>query len=275
MDVINLVVKEALRRGYSLKTIKAYSQCLRQFFRICLKDPKSVTKNDVKSYISRLVEKGASGNTINVHLNAIKFLMENILSKKLLVNVRYSKTPKTLPVVLTKEEVQRLISVIKNPKHKLAVSLLYSSGLRLSELVHLRRADLELDKNIGWVRRGKGNKDRIFIIAKRLKGEIKQYVKENCPGTQSWVFQGYKGRHFSQKAVQEIVKNAAKEAKIYKNVHPHILRHSFATHLIENGYDVASVQFLLGHNNVQTTMKYVHMSSPKMVNVKSPFDSLE
>jgi len=275
MDVINLVVKEALRRGYSLKTIKAYSQCLRQFFRICLKDPKSITKNDIKFYIDGLVEKRASGNTINVHLNAIKFLMEDILGKKLLVSVRYSKTPKTLPVVLTKDEVQRLISVIENPKHCLAVKLLYSSGLRLSELVHLKKGDLELDKGLGWVRNGKGGKDRLFLIAEKLKEELRHHVEKHCLQSDSWIFEGRKGRHLSQKSVQEIVKNSAKRAGILKNVHPHTLRHSFATHLIENGCDLASVQFLLGHNSTQTTMIYVHMCPLKIVNARSPYDSLD
>lgn len=275
MDVINLVVKEALRRGYSLKTIRTYVQCLKQFFRTCFKDPKSITKKDVKSYVDRLVERGAPGNTINVHLNAIKFLMEDILGKKVLLNVKYSKIPKKLPTVLTKEEIQKLIKAAENPKHSLILKLMYSSGLRLSELVHLKKEDLELDKGLGWVRNGKGGKDRLFLIADKLKDELRQHVEKYCPQSDSWVFQGCKGRHFSQRSVQEIVNNAAKRAGIHKNVHPHTLRHSFATHLIENGYDIASVQFLLGHDSTQTTMKYIHMSSPKMVDVKSPFDSLE
>jgi site-specific recombinase XerD len=274
MDFINLVVKEALRRGYSLKTIRTYVQCLKQFFRVCLKDPKSVTKNDITSYTDRLVERGATGNTINVHLNAIKFLMEDILGRKVLLNIRYSKTPKRLPTVLTKEEVQKLIRAAENPKHSLILKLMYSSGLRLSELVHLKKEDLELEKNIGWVRKGKGGKDRLFIIAEKLKKELEQHIMINCPSQDSWVFIGCKERYLSQKSVQEIVKKAAKKAGISKNVHPHTLRHSFATHLIEDGYDIASVQFLLGHNSIQTTMVYVHTGSPKMISVKSPYDGL-
>jgi len=275
MDFINLVVKEALRRGYSLKTIQTYVQCLKQFFRICLKDPKSVTKNDIKSYIDRLVERGAPGNTINVHLNAIKFLMEEILSKKVLLKTKYSKIPKRLPTVLTKEEVQKLIHATENQKHSLILKLMYSSGLRLSELVHLKKEDLELERGLGWVRNGKGGKDRLFIIAEKLKKELEQHITTNCHSQDSWLFIGCKERHLSQKSVQEIVKKSAKKAGISKNVHPHTLRHSFATHLIEDGYDLAQVQFLLGHNSAQTTMIYVHMGSPKMINVRSPLDSLQ
>lgn len=274
MDVIHLVVKEALRRGYSRKTIETYVACLKQFLKSSQKDPKSITKKDIKEYLNCLVEKQASGNTINVHLNAIKFLMEDILGRKVLLNIRYSKTPKRLPTVLTKEEVQKLINAIENPKHSLILKLMYSSGLRLSELVHLKKEDLELEKNIGWVRNGKGGKDRLFIIAEKLKKELEQHIITHCPSQDSYIFIGVKGRHLSQKSVQEIAKKAAKRAGISKNVHPHTLRHSFATHLIEDGYDLAQVQLLLGHNSAQTTMIYVHMGSPKMINVRSPLDGL-
>lgn len=275
MDVVQLMIKESLRRGYSSKTIKTYIHCIKQFQKKCQKEPKKITKNDVRLYIDSLIEKDASGSTINVHLNAIKFLLEEILRKKILLDIRYSKIPKRLPSVLTKEEVQRLIKAVENQRHKLIVKLLYSSGLRLSELVHLRKENIELDKNLGLARRCKGRKDRLFLIAERLRDELKQYIKKNCLEPESWLFKGRKGRHLSQQAVQEIVKRAAKKAGIPKNVHPHTLRHSFATHLIEDGYDVASVQFLLGHNSSETTMKYVHMSSPKMVSVRSPYDSLK
>ena len=275
MDFINLVTKEALRRGYSLKTIRAYVQCVRQFFRTCHKDPKSVTKKDIKSYIDILISRRASGNTINVHINALKFLLEDILGKKVLLRIRHPKTPKRLPVVLTKQEIIKLLDSVENPKHALVLKLMYSSGLRLSELVHLKRKDLELEKNLGWVRGGKGGKDRVFIIAEKIKGGLRQHIESNCDSPDSWIFKGNKGRHLSQRSVQEIIRSAARKAGIFKNVHPHTLRHSFATHLIEDGYDLASVQFLLGHTSIQTTMIYVHMSSPKMINVKSPLDSLQ
>lgn len=274
MDAIHLMVKEALRRGYSRKTIKTYAYCIKDFLNKSQKNTKNITKKDIRDYLDKLIEKNSSGNTINVHLNAIKFLMEEILRKKVMVHIRYSKAPKKLPTVLTREEVQNLLNAIQNPKHRLIAQLLYSSGLRVSELVHLKKEDLELDKGVGWVRNGKGGKDRLFIIAEKLKEDIKKHAEENCPELTSWLFQGVKGRHLSQKTVQEIIKSAAKKAGITKNVHPHTLRHSFATHLIENGCDLASVQFLLGHNSAQTTMVYVHMCPPKLVSVKSPYDSL-
>lgn len=274
MYIPDLIRKEGLRRGLSSKTIKTYNHCVRRFFSKCPNDPKEVKKHDVKDFLDKLIEKGAGGNTINVYLNALKFFYGQVLNRKLMVCIRYSKTPKTLPTVLTKEEVTKLISAIENPKHSLMVKLIYSAGLRVSELVHLKAKDLELDKNHGWVRKGKGNKDRLFIIAKSIKYELLDCIEKENLSYDSWLFKGQKRGHLTVKTVQCIIKKAAKEAKIKKNVHPHTLRHSFATHLVENGYDILSIQSLLGHANAETTMVYVHTASPKMIAVQSPLDSL-
>ena len=275
MDVIYLMRKEMTRRRYSLMTIKSYLYCVNKFLIFSKKEIGEITKHDAMNYLNKLSEKGVSGSTLNVFLQSIKFMMEEILHKRrTFYNIRYSKTPKRLPEVLTQKEVSALLNSIKNNKHKLAIKLMYSAGLRVSELVHLKISDLELDKNIGWVRRGKGNKDRLFIVAKSINMEIKDYIKSNNLNDDFWLFNGYKGNHLSQKSVHMIVKRAAKKAGIKKKVHPHTLRHSFSTHLIENGYDVASVQSLLGHKNPETTMIYLHIASPKMINVKSPLDSL-
>src|SRR3989344_1886937 len=154
MDVQYLMKREMLRRRYSIKTIQSYSKCLDKFFQYHRdKNPRKITKKDVKDFIDiKLVDKNKSGNTINLYFNAIKFFMENILNKRLFYNIKYSKTPIKLPVVLTKEEIKKLIDVIENKKHKLIVKLMYSSGLRVSELVNLRVEDFQFDKNYGFVR---------------------------------------------------------------------------------------------------------------------------
>ena len=275
MYIPELIRKEGLRRGLSHKTIKTYNHCVRKFFSKCPKQPNEVKKADVKDFLDNLIDKGAGGNTINVYLNAIKFFYGQVLNRKLVLYIKYSKTPKSLPTVLTKEEVLSLIGAIDNPKHRLMAELIYSAGLRVSELVHLKAKDLELDKNYGWVRKGKGNKDRLFIIANNLKNNLLVHISKNCYNRDSYVFSGQKQGHISVMTIQKIIKKAAKKAGILKNVHPHTLRHSFATHLIENNYDVFSLQSLLGHNSPQTTMAYVHTASQNMINVKSPFDSLE
>ena len=272
MDIIELMKKEGFRRKLSVNTIKAYCFCVRRFLAFCNKEPKKVTKKDIREYVGYLAGKGKSGNTLNVYLNAVKFMTEQLLFKNWRLNIKYSKVPNELPAVLTKDVVSRLIDSIENAKHKLMVSLMYSAGLRLSELVHLKVKDFDLTNNYGWVRHGKGNKDRLFILSERLKEEILRVIKNRH--YDSYLFIGNNKRHISKESIYIIVKKAAKKANIIKNVHPHTLRHSFATHLIENNCNVCSLQSLLGHNSTQTTMAYVHIASPNMINVKSPFDSL-
>ena len=239
IDIPELITKECLRRGRSIKTIIAYKQCVKQFFRQCSKDPKRINKGDIRDYLDSLVEKGAAGNTINVHLNALKFFYNEVLHKRLMVRIRFSKTPKSLPIFLTKEETKKIIDAINNPKHKLMIKLMYSAGLRVSELVNLKAENFEFSNNYGWVRKGKGNKDRLFIIADDLKKELELHISRECKSNHSWLFEGWKGMHISVRSAQEILKKAAKKSGINKNVHTHTLRHSFATHLLENGYDVA------------------------------------
>lgn len=266
--------KEMRRRGFSPMTIRAYLFYIRRFLRECGKEPRKITKKDVKDYLDSLVENGRAGSTLNVHLSSIRFLIEEVMHRNMYLRLKFSKRPKALPTVLTKEETKGLIDAIENPKHKLMIQLMYSAGLRLSELVNLKVKDFEFGYNFGWVRKGKGNKDRAFIIAEKLKKEIQEHISRNGLGYASWLFGGNKGYHAHQRTVQEIVKNAAKRAKMAKSVHPHTLRHSFATHLVENGCSLISLQSLLGHNSLETTHVYVHTASPMMLAVKSPFDSL-
>jgi len=272
MDSIYLMQKEMLRRGYSQRTIITYTQCIRQFMRYNREDIRKATKLDIKNYIDKHVEKKNSGSTLNVNINAIKFLMEEILNKKITLKIRYSKTPKTMPIFLTKDEVKQLFNAINNEKHKLILELIYSAGLRVSEVINLKNCDFEFERMIGWVRNGKGNKDRPFIIAKCLKEKLENYIRNNCEFTNSFLFSGRNSTKLSVRSIQEIVKKAANKAGIKKNVHPHTLRHSYATHLIENGYDVATVQPLMGHNSAETTLGYVHMANPKLIKVISPYD---
>jgi site-specific recombinase XerD len=190
-----------------------------------------------------------------------------------MINILYSKIPKALPIVLTKEEIVALINSISNAKHKLMVKLMYSAGLRVSELVHLKAENLEIENGYGWVRHGTGNKDRMFIIANSIKEELPLHISRECVSQDSYIFRGFRG-HITTSTVRAVIKNAVKNAKIAKHAHPHTLRHSFSTHLIENGSSVAEVQSLLGHSSAETTMVYLHMASPTMIGTKSPIDSL-
>lgn len=266
---LDMVRKEGLRRGYSIKTIKTYIQCLQQFFKYDQKDIKEITKYDVRNYLYKLQDKGKTGSTLNVHLSALKFLYSEVLNKRLLVNIKYSKIPKRIPRSLTKDEIKSLLGQITNSKHKLMISLLYSAGLRISELLNLRVEDLNIKESYGWVRQGKGNKDRQFIIADSLRCDLGQFIRDK----DGFIFTNIESRPLTSSTVREILKTAAKKAKL-SPVHPHSLRHSFATHLIENGYSVMEVQPLLGHSRLETTMIYTHLATPTLTRVKSPFDAL-
>lgn len=269
-----LIRKEALRQGLRVNTIQTYCHCVKKFFRTCQKEPYTITKKDIQDHLVRLLERNAPGSTVNVYLNALKFFYEEVLHRRLTVNIKFSKTRKRLPDYLTKEELVAIFSAIKNQKHRLMIRFLYSSGLRVSEFCHLRVRDLQLDSNFGWVRDGKGGKDRPFIIAQSIKSELRQWIENNKLTANSWLFPSYQGKPYSDSSIREILWSARKKAEIMKRVHPPLLRHSFATHFIINGYSPLELQPLLGHSRLDTTMVYVHTAAQHLLKVQSPLDSL-
>lgn len=274
MDVLYLIEQETKRRGYSPRTTQTYCCCVARFMKWARKEPRKVTRNDIQEYVDVLISKTASGSTINVYVNALKFLMEEILGKRIFLRIRCSKVPKRLPVVLSKEEIKRLIDAIENPMNKLMIEVMYSAGLRVSEVSKLKAEDIDFERDLGWVRRGKGGKDRMFIIAQKIKERLKSHIDANCRTQEDYIFPGRKGRHSHARTFQEIIRKAVKKADIKKDTHCHTLRHSFATHLIENGNDLITVQHLLGHSDIDTTMVYVHVAKPRIVNVRSPYDEM-
>jgi len=258
-DIYESIKKECFRRRLSDKTAIAYTFWNRKFFRFCSKDYKSITKKDVKNYITYLSEKNLSASTLNLALNSIRFMLFSVMHKRWHLDMKYSKKPKKLPGVLVKEEVLVLIDAIDNPKHKLIAELMYSAGLRVSEVVNLRVRNLDIENSFGWVRHGKGDKDRIFIIAEKLKNKLAELT--DSKGHDSYLFRGRRG-HLTTQSVYQFIKKAAKKAKLKKNVHPHTLRHSFGTHIVENEYSLQALQGLLGHSRIDTTKIYVHTAKP-------------
>lgn len=218
-------------RAFSPRTVQSYLFYNKKFLEFVKKNPEKTTEDDVKNYIAYLMERKISPKSIILIKASLKFFYDEVL-KKNIVNIKSPKVSQKLPVVLTKEEVKGLIDSIENEKHRLIVSLLYSSGLRLSELVNLKVGDIELEEKIGWVRSGKGAKDRLFILPNSLVEDLKKHVhgkKET-----DYVFSGRKDQ-MTPRNVQKIVSYATKKAGINKPVHVHTLRHSFATHLLESG----------------------------------------
>jgi site-specific recombinase XerD len=275
MDFGEAIRKEGERRRFSPRTIEAYQTCLDMFFRQTDKSPNQITKKDVREFLDNLMEKGKAGGTIHVYLNALKFYFEECLGRNFKLDIRYSKRPEKLPEVLTKEEVLQILESIKNQKHKLMISLLYGAGLRVSELFNLRVKEINFENKYGFVRQGKGNKDRIFILPESILLQIKELTSFEKLENEDFLFLTNRKERYSARTIAEIIKKACQTVGIRRRIHPHTMRHSFATHLIQNGNSVNEVQSLLGHKSPETNMVYVHLASPKMLNIKSPLDSLD
>ena len=257
-------------RGFSSKTVQSYLYYNKQFLAHINKEAGLIDENDVKSYLAWLIsDKKASPSTIALAKAALKYYYDEILHKGI-VNLKTPKIAKKLPVVLTKEEVKGLIEHAGSNKSSIILKMLYSSGIRVSELVSLKTTDLELDKRTAWVRKGKGSKDRLIILSDAVAKDLLKYLKEHPCGV---LFFGKKGA-LTTRNIQKIVQGAAKRAGINKKVTPHTLRHSFATHLLENGTDIRLIQELLGHSNLQTTQIYTHVSDGEKRKIKSPLDNL-
>jgi site-specific recombinase XerD len=274
MELDEKIKRECIRRGFTDRTIETYISCINKFLRFCGKDARYVSKQDALDFLNYLSEKGLSGNSMNVYHMALRFLLEEVLRKNIHLNIKYSKRPSKLPIVLTKDETRKLIEAIKNQKHRLIIELIYSAGLRVSELTNMRVCDLRIDKNYGFVRQGKGRKDRIFIIADCLKDKLRNLIAEEKLDDENNLFLTNKRERYSARTLAEIIKTACKNSGINKKVHCHTLRHSFATHLIENSCSLSEVQSLLGHKSPETTMIYVHLAAPNMIKVRSPLESL-
>ncbi|MBI2667340.1 tyrosine-type recombinase/integrase [Candidatus Woesearchaeota archaeon] len=258
-------------RGFSERTIEAYTLHNKKFIEYIKKSPEKVNEEDIKSYIGFLISNKNSPRSLALKKAALKFLYDEVL-KKNIVNFKTPKIPKNIPSVMTMEEVKKLINSAGSYKTKMIIKFLYSSGLRLSELRGLKINDLELKDKMGWVRRGKGSKDRMFILSDSIVKELNDYLK-TLDKNEVYLFPGRNGV-LSSRNIQKIVENAAKKAGIKKKVTPHKLRHSFATHLLESGVDIRYIQSLLGHASIATTEIYTHVSKEKIKAIKNPLDML-
>lgn len=250
-------------------TVRNYVEFNKQLFKHSNKQPEDIQQQDIKNFLADKMNDRASSSTI-VFLASIKFAYSALLGKDPTTGIKRPKSEKKIPQVLTKEEVIRLIEFSSTIKSRLILQLLYSSGLRVSELVNLKKQDIDFNENIGWVRSGKGKKDRMFILAKKLSNKLKKYSEKHP----DWNYLFSEKNALTTRNIQKIVQKAAAKANINKDVHPHTLRHSYATHLLENGTDIRKIQVLLGHASISTTEIYAHVSSTELKKISSPFDSL-
>jgi len=255
-------------KGFSNQTIKAYNYNVKRFLYFIDKSRLNLNNYAVKSYLLTL---NLSVNSMRLQYASLRFFFSEILKKPFTTEeVPIKKKEKTLPKLLSKEQIKKLLETTNNIKHILIIKLLYSSGLRLSELLNLKRKDIDFEKNILYVRKGKGKKDRITLISENLRLDLLKYYSNNIFKTE-YILEGRKGK-YTQKSVQKVLNVLGK--KIGLNIHPHMLRHSFATHLLDSGTDIRHIQKLLGHSDISTTEIYTHVSNKDISNIKSPLDNL-
>lgn len=265
---------EQLRlRRYSRSTIKAYLTHFNLFLAyIGHRPPQEITQEEIKGYLLYLVnEKDASGTYQNQAINAIKFYYEKVLNRpRAVYQLPRAKGGRKLPSVLSPEEVVRLIGSITNPKHRTMIALIYSAGLRLSELLNLTPSDIDSKRNMILVRSGKGRKDRMTLLSETALAMLRDYYRAYQP--KKWLFEGSDGGKYHARSVQNVFHKAKERAGIAKPATVHTLRHSFATHLLEQGTDLRYIQTLLGHSSSKTTEIYTHVSNQAIGKIKSPLD---
>ena len=265
----------ALKR-YSQNTVKTYSSCFLKFMLFFKKHQlETIGKEEINRFLLHLIKKeNISVSTQNQYINAIKFYYEKVLKKeKIVFKIERPKKSKSLPKVISKNLVIRLIDCIKNLKHRAIICLIYSSGLRIGEVLSLRLKDIHSKRGMISVIGGKGKKDRISILSPKVLALLIDYVTVYRPST--YLFEGSKNEKYSSTSVNKIIKRASKKAGISRKVSAQVLRHSFATHLLEQGTDIRYIQELLGHSSSKTTEIYTHVTKKGFENLKSPFDSLK
>lgn len=264
--------RELRIRNYSQRTIESYVYYNEELLRFCNKDPREVTTDDIKDYLDFL-GKGRSTSTVSVAYNALHFYYKEIWHRSFFVNMHQPRKAKYLPVVLSKEEVKRMIELTKNPKHNCIISLLYGTGVRVSELTHIKMRDIDLDRKMLRVFQGKGKKDRFVMLPAKLLSILTVQARLKQAG--DFLFTNGRDGRLTEATIQKVVSQSAERAGIKKNVSPHTLRHSFATHLLENGTDIRYIQELLGHAKLQTTQIYTHVARNDLGRLKSPLDTCD
>ena len=265
------------QKRYSPSTIKTYRAYFSDFMEYHKgRNIDRLKVADINKYILYLVnEKKISVSQQNMRINAIKFYYEQVKGgqRQYYGGITRAKEYKSLPEVLSRNEVSRILSCLSNPKHRCMISLIYSAGLRRSELLNLTPKDIISERMLVRIM-GKGRKCRYSLLSEKLLKDLREYFKEYRP--QKWLFEGEKpGEQYSASALVKVLKEAASRAGIKHRVHAHMLSHSFATHLLEQGTDLRTIQELLGHNDIKTTSIYLHVTSAHKSSIPNPLDTFK
>jgi site-specific recombinase XerD len=262
-------------RDYAASTQRLYIQRVAHMARHFNRSPDTLDSEEVRNYLLDLRDQGVSRSRFVQSISALRFLYRVTLDRPEMVpSLPYPRRKKRDPVVLSPEEVGRLLKALANVKHRAAVMALYGGGLRISEALALQVHDIDSDRMVINVRHGKGGKDRQVALSVVLLETLREYCRAYRP--RSWLFGGDKpGQPLTTRTIQRVVTEAGKRAGITKRVTPHVLRHSYATHLLEAGTDLRVIQTLLGHRSLKTTALYTHVATHRLRAVRSPLDALE
>jgi len=252
--------------NFSKKTIKSYLYYVGNY--LSFADKKGLNENSVKDFMQFEIKR-RNPSTVSSELSAIKFFFEKVLNQK--INLNHPKRNKTIPDILTIDEIKRLIENAQNPKHRLMIKLLYGCGFRVSEIIDLKKEDINFSEELIHIKIAKGRKDRFVKIPVSILEELKNFESFS----KKYLFESSRGGKLTTATIQAILKNSARKADIKKRVYPHLLRHSFATHLLEQGTDLRIIQKLLGHSDIKTTQIYTQISQASIKNISSPLDNIE
>lgn len=270
--------QQLILKSYSASTIKTYKNEFIQFLQAIKNKPaKAFTVQRLKDYLQYcFVTLKLSENTLHSRINALKFYYEQVLGKeKFFWEIPRPKKPLQLPKLLNQTELKNLFNALSNKKHKAMLFTAYSAGLRVSEVVKLKMADIDGKRMQIFIETAKGKKDRYVNLSPVLRDILRKYLVEYTPRPAVYLFESERTKSaYPVRTVQQIFANAKRKARISKDVGIHSLRRSFATHLLDKGTDIKYIKDLLGHFNIKTTERYLHVSNRQLVNIVSPLDDL-
>ena len=249
-------------KGYSRRTQETYLYYNKNFLKLANKSPRDINQEDVKLYLDYLaLNCNSSSSTLNLAYSALKSYYSGTYKRKFFVDLPRSKKAKKLPVVLSRDEIGKMIAHTTNPKHRTMVEILYACGLRVSELVNIKIKDIDIDRKMLHIREAKGGKDRYVPLPKKLQSVIKAQQSLKEPG--EYLFTSRQRSKMATMSISKVVAQAARRVGIIKSVSPHTLRHSFATHMLENGVNLRYIQSMLGHARLETTQIYTKVAVNK------------
>jgi integrase/recombinase XerD len=266
--------REMSLRGFAKRTQKAYLGWMVRLVRQTRIAADELQEPQVRAYLGGLSERGLSPSTLNQAIGAVRFFFNDVLHREWPLSIDYQRAPQRLPITLSRDEVGRLLAAVPVLRNQAAMEVAYSAGLRLNEVLHLKLSDIDSERMILRVDQGKGRKDRNVMLSPVLLATLRAYWKESRP--RGWLFPGKDAKQpLNATVIQRAFKEAKSLARISKPVSFHSLRHSFATHLLESGVNVRTIQVLMGHRSLSATQRYMHVAGDYLRTTPSPLDSVK